>query len=128
MQSKRNGGAASHRAFRAAAHFVVITALCFGTAVRADGPTLTLRLHQEANGQTSFEVVGLAQADPAKLTAGDLRPDLFAVYVKGAADAPPILGSYRVADSVLRFEPRFPLRQGLDYRAVFHAARLPGHT
>ncbi len=41
-----------------------------------------------------------------------------------AGELPPLLGTYRVADGVLRFEPRFPLEPGLPYRAEFDPVRL----
>src|SRR5438128_1952189 len=49
---------------------------------------------------------------------------LLAVRIAGGSPAaeekrPAMLGSYKVADKVLRFEPRFPLEPGLRYRAVF---------
>lgn len=43
---------------------------------------------------------------------------LFAIYA-GEGDLPPMLGSYRVAGGGVIFEPRFPLRAGVRYRAVF---------
>lgn len=42
-----------------------------------------------------------------------------------AASLPPMLGSYAVDGSILRFTPRFPLQLGVHYRAVLHPARLP---
>lgn len=47
-----------------------------------------------------------------------------------AADknAPTMLGSYQVADNLIRFHPQFPLERGVTYRAVFRPARLPGGT
>jgi hypothetical protein len=39
------------------------------------------------------------------------------VFVAGAAD--PIFGSQRIESGALVFEPRFPLRGGLEYRAVY---------
>jgi hypothetical protein len=47
---------------------------------------------------------------------GDLNTDL---------NLPPMLGAYRVADGVIRFEPEFPLQAGVRYRAVFFAGELP---
>ena len=43
---------------------------------------------------------------------------LFAIYA-GEGDLPPMLGSYRVSGGGVVFEPRFPLRPGVRYRAVF---------
>src|SRR5207302_748196 len=36
-----------------------------------------------------------------------------------------MLGSYHVADGVIRFQPKFPLEAGVTYRAVFRPANLP---
>jgi hypothetical protein len=52
----------------------------------------------------------------------------FSVRVDGKADLPAMLGSYEVADSVLRFTPRFPLVPGTKYRAVLDLAVLLPQT
>jgi hypothetical protein len=39
---------------------------------------------------------------------------------------PPMQGDYRVRDSILRFEPQFPLEPGVRYRAIFRPEMLPG--
>src|SRR6476646_10720723 len=49
-------------------------------------------------------------------------PSVFAIYA-GEGDLPPVLGSYHVADGDVIFEPRFPLRPGVKYRAVFRAVQ-----
>ena len=47
---------------------------------------------------------------------------IFAVYANSRSlDAPPLLGSYSIADRDLAFKPRFPLAAGMHYRAEFHA-------
>jgi hypothetical protein len=38
----------------------------------------------------------------------------------------PMLGTYRLRNRVLQFEPQFPLEPGVQYRAVFYYSRLPG--
>ena len=40
------------------------------------------------------------------------------------SDQPPLWGSYRVADDLIRFEPRFPLEPGMSYEAEFDPVRL----
>src|SRR5438045_2167656 len=45
------------------------------------------------------------------------EPGSLSVFVAGASD--PVFGAQRVEDGVVVFEPRFPLREGLEYRAVF---------
>jgi hypothetical protein len=42
----------------------------------------------------------------------------------GAADTPPLLGTYQIDGDLIRFVPRFPLEPGLRYRAEFDPARL----
>jgi hypothetical protein len=98
----------------------------------------TIQLHHESTdaGKTAFTVAGLDPATLADLAKTELKAEqwtaLFAVHVdQGTTDRvnqPAILGSYRVADGVLRFEPRFPLTRGLRYRAVFDPSRLPGRS
>jgi hypothetical protein len=74
-----------------------------------------------------FEVAGLAPSELARLRKADWPPErwqeLFAVRV-AAVDAPAMVGAYRIAGAVLRFEPRFPLVPGVRYRAVFRPSRL----
>ena len=38
----------------------------------------------------------------------------------------PMLGSYHVFGTRVRFEPRYPFRSSLPYRAVYHAEAVPG--
>jgi hypothetical protein len=83
--------------------------------------------------RAAVEVVG---ADPAALQAlahGEITRDrwnsFLTVRVVAADDSrfperPSLWGSYRVAGSVIRFEPRFPLEPGMNYRAEFDPARL----
>ena len=39
---------------------------------------------------------------------------------------PPMAGNYRVSERILTFVPAFPLEPGVNYRATFRAAALPG--
>jgi hypothetical protein len=104
-------------------------------ANQAESPQpITIRFHEEDNGRVCFDVVHLKAADRAKLArvnwSGDQWAALFAVFVdkratERRADTPSVLGSYRVEQAVLRFEPRFPVERGLSYRAVFQPSRLP---
>ncbi len=84
-------------------------------------------------GKETVEVTGLTPTDLARLTQVKWEPAqwsaLFAVYLANdakpaAKDLPPVLGSYKVDQHVLRFEPRFPLTPGLSYRAVFDLRKL----
>jgi hypothetical protein len=73
----------------------------------------------------AFEVTGLGRSELLGLEA--LMPEawaeVFAIYVAGApqgvGNRPPVLGSYRIIDGGIRFEPRFPPEPGVRYRAVF---------
>jgi len=108
------------------------------------GPTLqekqtlppTIRLNEAVPPKikAAFEVMNLQRVDLENLAKVQWDRDqwtaLFAVVVDdgspaGQAKRLPLLGSYQVQGSVLRFEPRFPLEPGLRYRAVFHPSKLP---
>jgi hypothetical protein len=78
-----------------------------------------------------FEVQQLSSAERNALADARLTADqwsaIFAVYVGKERGNPPVLGSHQTANGVLRFEPRFPLKRGLHYRAIFNPAAIPGH-
>jgi hypothetical protein len=108
--------------------FVLAWALSLGAARAADEPQIQL----STKTPPTVDVTGLPAADlsaVAKLgLQGDAWSKLFAVYVApapGKQTGPAVLGSYRVEDGVLRFEPRFPLVPGLAYRAVFELSQVP---
>jgi hypothetical protein len=63
-----------------------------------------------------FRVTGWAAARPVADWSS-----VFAVYA-GEGDVPPVLGTYQLADGTLTFSPRFPLKSGVRYRAVFRDA------
>jgi len=83
----------------------------------------------------AVEIMGLDKVDLSALAeAGgswDSRrwAEVLAVSVvparAAASDAPPMVGTYRVAGDVLRFEPRFAFEPGLHYRAHLRTSRLP---
>jgi hypothetical protein len=112
-----------------------MTLVLLAAAGKPKDPVIGLRLNQK-NGpeKATFEVTGLAPEDLAQLAAVKWEPArwaaLFVVSVAGAdtareADRPPMLGSYHAGQTVLSFEPRFPLTPGLQYRAIFDPAKLP---
>src|ERR1700730_11458231 len=76
---------------------------CAGPAVRLTGGR--------------FEVTELAPTDLERSKKDGRQAErwqeLFTVRVATPADAPPMLGTYRVDGAVLRFEPRFPLVPGV---------------
>jgi hypothetical protein len=124
--------------FLAAVLVFVVKAAGYGPGEGAEGRTPEIRWHQAKAGvHASVEVVHLDPVELQKLAKAELKTEdwtaLFAVYVHksnaiGQAKPPAMLGSYRVENRVLRFEPRFGFQPGLRYRAVFDPARLPGHT
>src|SRR5262245_44373690 len=92
---------------------------------RALGGEPAIRINGKLDGKSKvmFDVAGLDAPTLARLakerrdTAG--WNTLFAVRVivdKPDAKTPPLLGSYRIVDSVVRFEPRFPPVRGIHYR------------
>jgi hypothetical protein len=85
--------------------------------------------------QAIVEIIGLGEQALGRLQKADWGTqdweDLLAVYAQSSgpqpgSNLPPMMGSYRIADAKLRFQPAFPLEQGVTYRAVFRPARLPG--
>src|SRR5688572_986398 len=68
---------------------------------------------------TAVEATGLT-AEPA-----DAATVLRVALADGPADRPPLIGTHRYADGVLRFEPRFPFAPGVRYRATFAGPGAP---
>jgi hypothetical protein len=102
--------------------------LMMGRAHGEEGPAIRL------NGDTAktIDVAGLSAKDLEAVGKLGLKDDewraLFAVYVvpaKGKERGPALLGSYRVEEGMVRFEPRFPLVRGVRYQVVFEPARVP---
>lgn len=116
---------------RAAAGFstVAIFSLTLsGALVSCAAAPLEMRWLLEPSGVDAVvEVRGLTAADRAKLSDLVNRPDdaaeVLAVRVKSAtvSSLPPVVGTYRLDDAGLRFEPRFPMTAGVRYSAVFHS-------
>jgi hypothetical protein len=102
-------------------------ALLCGITALARGPEIQL-------GNQATPTVDIVGLDPGDLSAigkqslhGDAWTGLFAVYVvpeAGKQRGPALLGSYRIDDGMLRFQPRFPLVRGVRYQAVFVPLRL----
>jgi hypothetical protein len=85
----------------------------------------------------TFDVTGLPADALESLSRNDLtslpsRPRFTVRVHEGddplatSGDTPPMAGSLRVEDSVLRFRPKFPLQPGQRYRAIFDPKDLPG--
>jgi hypothetical protein len=94
--------------------------LCGGSARAAESP---IRVVADKDGKIiGFEGTGLSAKALEGLdkTAPDdpYWPRMFAVYVgkkPGRPDLPPMLGSYAVHGTNVRFTPKFPLKPGLSY-------------
>jgi hypothetical protein len=102
-------------------------------ASAAETPAISLRWNANSN-PAIVEVAGLGEKTLRQLQTNDQTADLqklLSVYASQGdflADmsVPPMLGSYRVTDGLVRFQPQFPLQRGVAYRAVFRPSRLPG--
>jgi hypothetical protein len=115
-------------------------ALVCGSIAWADQPApIVIRLNEAAapGGKPSFDVMHLKPTDLESLAKVQWDRErwnaLFSVVVDGGSAVDrekrlPLLGTYRVHDGVLRFEPRFPLQPGMRYRATFEPAKLPKAT
>jgi len=83
----------------------------------------------------SIEVAGLSeealqQLKTINLTAADWQK-FFSIYARQGdflsdMNVPAMLGSYRIDEGLIRFQPQYPLERGVNYRAVFRPAKLPG--
>jgi len=63
----------------------------------------------------AFEARGVTMAEPSQGWAS-----AFSVYA-GSGDVPQMTGTYSRTGNTLKFQPRYPLASGMEYRAVFHA-------
>jgi hypothetical protein len=102
------------------------------TLLEPSGPRIRLEAGQKP---AAVELVGLSQEELkalSKLGAKDERwVKIFPLYVvvdDREVSPPPVLGSYRVVENTVRFEPRFPLTPGVRYRSVFRADAIPERT
>jgi hypothetical protein len=99
----------------------------------ATGPRLLWKTRGRHQAKAAVEVVG---ADPAAVQAlagsgmtverwnSILHVRVVPTTASKTPDQPPVWGSYRVADEIIRFEPRFPLEPGMMYSAEFDPVRL----
>jgi hypothetical protein len=109
-----NAPAGSVQAFRWALLFFV----CLPAFAAAESPVV--RWQPATKSQLScVEVTGLDSAASSQLREKPPKDwcKVLAVFVGDSRS--PILGSYSVQKSSLRFEPRFPFNPGLKYRALF---------
>lgn len=115
--------------------FFVAACVCGSENPRGKPASSSPIIRLDASKAPVIEVFGLSSEELKALAHLEQTPEqwqtLFAVYVgRGGPERnhPALLGSYRVVEDVLRFEPRFPLMRGVSYRAVFQPSRLPGHA
>lgn len=100
----------------------LLCGLASARVVRPSEPEI--RLAGEPGRPTAVEVSGLSKAvlaELAKRSADDpLWPNTLAIYVvdDAGANLVPMLGSYEVTGTTLRFAPHYSLRRGLTYRVV----------
>jgi hypothetical protein len=106
-----------------------------GAIASASG--LSLRWVSAASGQDRayVEVSGLGAGALKQLRRANLNLEqwqrLLAVHAEQGdllADigSPPMLGTYRVTEDSIRFEPQFPLEAGIVYRATLQPRQVPG--
>jgi len=93
--------------------------------------SVSIRWHTNSN-QPAVEVVGLNEETLRHLLNTNWQSEewqkLLSVYA-GQGDSmtmnvPAMIGSYRIQNDAIRFEPKFPWQRGLTYRAVYRAAGL----
>ena len=82
-----------------------------------------------AGDGSAFVLTGLESGDVTALEAATLDrrewAEVLSVHVATEGeDLPAVVGSYSIESGNVRFEPRFPLRPGLTYRAIHRSARL----
>ena len=104
---------------------LVATAACGGSATSS---TPEIRLSTPAGGAAYVEVTGLSDDLLDALGSAGYTPEQWNTVLRVAvsADAPPMLGSHRVADGALRFTPAFPFDPGRQYDVQFDPSRVPG--
>jgi hypothetical protein len=109
----------------AATGLLVATAACGGSATSA---TPEIRLTTPAGGAAYVEVTGLSDEVLDAIASAGYAPEQWSSILRVAvsADAPPMLGSHRVADGTLRFTPAFPLDPGRQYDVRFDPTSVPG--
>jgi hypothetical protein len=116
----------SARMLRAAAISAFLIAAACSSDRSASTPAIAL---QNQDGKPSYvEVTGLSSAQLRALRSAGLTDEEWTRLLRVAVNdtAPPMLGSYSVADSALRFTPQFAFDPGRPYRVRFDPSRVPG--
>lgn len=118
---------------------IVAVVLLAADAPDSSGPAqparYAVRWHAGGKSDPSWvEIAGIDTQNLDALARSGWDParwaSLFHVTVaperlEGADEPPPVLGTYRVVDDALRFQPRFAWEPGLLHRARFRPSRLP---
>lgn len=88
-------------------------------------------LQESGEGCPCIEALRLDDATLKKLAARRLSTEswqrILSIHVasgRNATENPPMLGSYRIVDSAIRFTPRFRFEPGIRYLAVFLSGAL----
>lgn len=108
---------------------LVLAAACSRSASSEAPSTRSIHLRTSHNGGPAvIEVVGLDDDTLEALERAGYTADQWAslLRISVGPDAPPVLGTYTVADDTLRFEPAFHFDPGREYTVRFDPARLPG--
>jgi hypothetical protein len=111
----------------------VVSALTLAVACsHSDSPTGTsspaIRLTTPPDGGIAYiEVTGLGGSMLEALEDGGYSPEQWSAILRVSVDpdAPPVLGSYTVADDALRFDPSFAFDPGRQYTVRFDPSHLP---
>jgi hypothetical protein len=92
-----------------------------------DGPGIRLTLPPDGAAGAFIEVVGLSSDDLDALSDARLTTEQWTALLRVSVggDAPPMLGTYSVTRSALRFTPAFPLDPGRQYEARFDLTGFP---
>ena len=111
----------------AVATLIATAAACGRAATPSPARSPAIVLNSSAPGAAVVEVTGLSR-DVADALDTPRTPEAWAAILRVAvsADAPPVLGSYQVADGSLRFTPAFPFDPGRTYDVRFDASRAGG--
>ena len=96
-------------------------------------PQIRLSSPGDGTGPSTVDLVGLPSDDLSAVRAAAFSSDqwtaLLRVSVAGKAHGegsrPAVVGTYSVADDVIRFRPLYAFDPGRDYRVVFDPSRLP---
>jgi len=103
---------------------------------RASQSQFSIRwISNAVSGGWTLYVLGVETKTLAEMRAAAWAPEqwqrLIAVHVEqgnalGNVGMPAMLGTYRVHEDAIQFEPQFPLAPGLRYVTTFFPSRLPG--